>query len=305
MKNNKKNHSILLLILIMILMVTSCGQQELTKDNLDSYMNKAAERVAFDAAEPMVSSVSGEWAVFGLNCAGKADQDYNDRYYENLKATLKSSKGILSEDTYTDYARAAICVRAIGKDPTNVEGYNLLKPLDEGDKVIAQGINGPIFSLIASSYCGTPLESEDAYIKEIVAWMGTTEQKDSVDLTAMALQSLSYYQGRADVDKAIEEGITYLSKKQGKDGGYESSETTSQVIIALTCLHMDPLGDKKFTKDDKNLGDGLMKFWKGNGFLHKVDDEEVNPMATEQGLLALCAIKMFDEGRTLFERIVV
>ena len=37
---------------------------------------------------------------------------------------------MLDERRYTEYARVAIALNAIGKDPTAVEGYNLLKNLD-------------------------------------------------------------------------------------------------------------------------------------------------------------------------------
>lgn len=292
-------------ILICLLVFTACGQGELTYENVDEHIESVGATVKEDAAEPTPSPVSGEWAVLGLIAGGQGNQELYDRYYENLQAQLKGNKGVLSETSYTDYAKAAICVRAIGKSPQDVVGYDLLKPLDDRKKVSEQGINGPIYALIASSVCGTPLENEEAYIKEIIDWMNSEEREDSVDLVAMALQALSFYEGREDVDKAIETGLTYLSEEQGDDGGYGTAEGTSQVIIALTCLGLDPLEDEKFVKGENNLGNGLMTFRKGDGFLHKVDDEEINPMATEQGLLALCSIQLFQVDRALFERVVV
>jgi hypothetical protein len=38
---------------------------------------------------------------------------------------------------------------AIGKNPSDVGGYNLLKPLGDYEAVIEQGINDPIFALLA------------------------------------------------------------------------------------------------------------------------------------------------------------
>ncbi len=42
-----------------------------------------------------------------------------------------------------------LAVTAIGKDPRNVGGYNLLKKLADFENVKWQGINGPIWALIA------------------------------------------------------------------------------------------------------------------------------------------------------------
>lgn len=301
----EKLKSVLVWLTLCLLVFTACSQTKLTYENVDDHITAVGATVKKDAAEPMVSSVSGEWAVLGLVCSGQGDQELYDRYYENLQVALKSSKGVLSETAYTDYARVAICLKAIGKNPREVDGYDLLAPLDDKDKVMEQGINGPTFSLIASNVCGTPLQNEEAYIQEILTWMDGVEKEDSVDLTAMALQALSFYQGRDGVDRAIQGGLAYLSKKQGEDGGYRTCEGTAQVIIALTCLGKDPLTEKEFVKGEKNLGHGLMKFRKDEGFLHEAGDEKINAMATEQSLLALCSIKLFPQGRALFERVVV
>mgnify|MGYP000276121719 FL=1 len=42
-----------------------------------------------------------------------------------------------------------LALTAIGKDVTNVGGHNLLAGLDEMSYVTYQGINGPIWTLIA------------------------------------------------------------------------------------------------------------------------------------------------------------
>ena len=47
-----------------------------------------------------------------------------------------------------------VALTAIGADPANVAGYNLLKPLGDFDKTIWQGINGPIWALIALGGAG-------------------------------------------------------------------------------------------------------------------------------------------------------
>ena len=55
----------------------------------------------------------------------------------------------LARSKVTDNARIILALTAIGKDVTNVGGHNLLKGLDNMAYVQTQGINGPIFTLIA------------------------------------------------------------------------------------------------------------------------------------------------------------
>ncbi len=42
-----------------------------------------------------------------------------------------------------------VALSSIGKDARNVGGYDLTKPLGDYDKTIWQGLNGPIWALIA------------------------------------------------------------------------------------------------------------------------------------------------------------
>ncbi len=136
----------------------------------------------------------------------------------------------------------------------------------------------------------------------------STQEHASFDITAMALTALAPYNNsdNPEVQESIRRAVDFLSTSQGESGGYSddfvggvSSETTAQVIIGLTANDIDPRSDQ-FTKKDINLLDHLLKFQaKDGGFTHLLGDEHSNPMATEQGLQALVAYKMFvnNEGR--------
>ena len=50
---------------------------------------------------------------------------------------------------YTEYARLTLALTAIGRDPTNVGGYDLLETLCDYDKMISVGINGASWALLA------------------------------------------------------------------------------------------------------------------------------------------------------------
>ena len=61
----------------------------------------------------------------------------------------RSRKGVLSENRYTEYARAVLACKAIGIDPSDIGGYDLGKPLEDFEAVTAQGLNGAVYALLA------------------------------------------------------------------------------------------------------------------------------------------------------------
>ena len=74
---------------------------------------------------------------------------------------------------------------------------------------------------------------------------GFSDSRADVDLTAMALQALAGYQNRAEVKKAIENGVNWLSTAQNADGGFsvnglETSESCAQVLTAMSTLGIAP-----------------------------------------------------------------
>jgi len=160
---------------------------------------------------PAVSSVGGEWTVIGLARGGYT---VPASYYSNVESYVKGCKGVLHERKYTEYSRVVLALTAIGKDPTNVAGYDLTKPLQDFEKTVWQGINGPIWALIAldsGSYACTQRQNYVNYIleKEIPGggWALAGTAPDA-DITGMALQALSKYQGKAAVNAACDRALT-------------------------------------------------------------------------------------------------
>ena len=98
---------------------------------------------------PDVGSIGGEWMVIDLARSGRT---VPDGYYEKVveyvqKHTDENER--LHRAKSTDNSRIILALTAIGKDVTNVGGHNLLKGLDSMDYIQTQGINGPIWALIA------------------------------------------------------------------------------------------------------------------------------------------------------------
>lgn len=306
----KMNRTIVLLLLIAIMLsLCSCGGGATNAKNLDDLQADTAEYLCKEISEPTMNSVGGEWTVMALKKSNyNVKQSYYDRYFDRICQEVKKAKGKITDNKYTDYARVSLALYAIGKDPTNIKGYNLMKPLEDFDSVVRQGINGPIFALIAANAGGYKLKVEDKYLQYILgkelseggfAFDRSIGASD-IDITAMALQALSFYQDNGKVKNAIDRAVEKLAALQENSGGYKDAESNAQAIIALTALGIDPLSDKRFIKEGNTLGDVLMEYrMKNHGFAHQIG-KETNLMATEQSLCALDALAMYKEGKLFY-----
>lgn len=313
MKRSGSKLLCILLLLSLLLSLTACGKPE-------TQLEKTAGYLQAQIAEPGTGSVGGDWLIFGLARSGvKVPQKYFDAYYENVEAAVREKNGVLSDRKYTEYSRTVLALTAIGKNPADVAGFDLLKPLADFEQVTRQGINGTIFALLALDSGNYEIpENPDAavqatrqmYVDELLAralpdggWTLTGGEPD-VDITAMTLQALAKYRDQADVTAAVERGLAVLSSLQEPDGGYVSwgssnSESVAQVIVALTELGV-PLDDERFTKNGITVEDALLRFAQENGaFVHVRDGSGGDDgMPTEQAFYALAAIHRAETGET-------
>ena len=262
---------------------------------------------------PGVGSTGGEWMVIGLARSGRTvPAGYYDNVVEYVKANADANER-LHRAKVTDNARIILALTAIGKDVTNVGGHNLLKGMDNMAYVQKQGINGPIFTLIALDSHNYPTMGDvtrEKLIQVILdaqlsdgGWNLSGENADT-DMTAMAIQALApYYKTNETVKAAVDKALEALSALQRSDGGFGSwgtvnSESCAQVIVALTALGIDPATDSRFVKNGSTVLGALSGFYvDGGGFKHTADGER-NGMATEQGYYALAAYYRFLNGQT-------
>ena len=274
---------------------------------------------------PVVSYLFGEWAVLGQARAGVELSDaYIQAYYDKVVAYVKAnigSDGILRKPddkntpVITDNERIALALTAIGKDPANVGGKNLLAALQDKDimKVTDTSytdINGLVMGLLALN--SRNYTSDTSWLVQAIlgqqnadgSWSASADRKSvgDVDMTAMALQALApYYKdgGNETVNTAVERALNWLSGKY--QSGYDSSESCAQVVIALSALNLDANTDVRFTKTVEGktlsvLGNLLQyRVAENGGFKHQFADKAVNEMATEQALCAMAAYARFTE----------
>ncbi len=285
---------------------------------------EAARYIAAAVPSPQVGSTGGEWAVLGLVRSGAAvPEGYYAAYYAAVEARVKDCGGQLHARKYTEYSRVILALSALGYDARDVAGYDLTKPLGDYDKTIWQGINGPIWALIALDSRDYPMpENPEAetqatrqlYIDRILAcqlsdggWSLDSQGTSDPDITGMALQALAKYQDQPAVKKATDAALTCVSRMQGADGGFaawgtESSESCVQMLVALCELGI-PLDDTRFVKGGRTLLDGLLAYRvSGGGFRHTAADAGANLMASEQALCALAAVRRAGQGQSSLYR---
>lgn len=316
------------LLLTLVLMLSLCvPAMAISKSELTSAISESAEYMLNAVKAPQVGSIGGEWAVIGLARSGyDVPQKYWDNYYATVEEYVENCNGVLHNKKYTEYSRVVVALTAIGADPTNVAGYDLLKPLGDFDKTIWQGINGPIWALIAldSGNYDMPINAEaktqatrQLYIDEILSrqlndggWnlsdKGGNGQSDP-DITGMALQALAKYQSQSAVKTATDKALTCLSNMQDNRGGYASWETSNsesvvQVIVALCELGID-LNDSRFVKGGNTLLDNLFSYRNTDGsFSHTANGSGNDQMSSEQGFYGVVAAIRAIEGKNSLYR---
>ena len=308
-----------------------------SRQKLNKSMQETAALMYKTIPEPVVASIGGEWTVLSLARSGiKVPKKYYEDYYKRVEKTVKDAKGILHRMKFTEYSRVILALTAINKDVTDVGGYNLLSYLSDFDNVKKQGINGPIFALIAfdAGNYDIPIDKKASvqttrqgiidFILDKEIHKGTSKAggwalsgtDPDPDITFMAIQSLANYMDQKEVKKAVDRALKIMSKKQLSTGGYnswgtENCESTAQAIVALTALGIDIDTDSRFIKTDKKgnkntLMDGMMQFYcKGGGFAHVNEGYDggggsgtgLNAMATDQGMYALDAYYRYINGK--------
>ena len=292
--------------------------------NFDKVYADTKKYIQNNVPAPVVASDRGEWAVLGLARAGVALPDeYIQAYYDKVVAYVKAnigSDGILRKPddkntpVITDNERIILALTAIGKDPANVGGKNLLAALQ--DRNIMQvtdtsdtDINGLVFGLLALN---SGNYTQDSYwlVQAILtqqnedgSWSSSADTKPvgDVDMTAMALQALApYYNegGDTTVNAAVDKALQWLSAKY-KNTGYTSAESCAQVVVALSALQLNANSDSSFVKTVDGaptsvLGD-LLRYYlgEGQGFKHAASGMTADQKATEQALYAMAAYERY------------
>ncbi len=297
---------------------------DVTDASLEDIYTTTGNYLRSTVTNPVNGSIAGDWAVLGLARAEYPVGDgYYQTYYNNVAALVKEKQGVLSKNKYTEYSRTILGLTAAGYDPRDVEGYDLTAALADFDKVVWQGVNGPIWALIAldSGNYEIPAVAEgktqttrENLVEYILSkqlsdggWaVSSSAETSDVDMTAMAIQALApYYSDNTAVRKAVDQALNWLSRQQDDKGGFANtsgdgnSESCAQVVVALTALGINPATDSRFTKNGVSALGALCAYYvQGGGFRNVTTDTAPNGMATEQGYYALVSYVRFLNQKT-------
>ena len=210
-----------------------------------------------------------------------------------------------------------IALTAIGKDPRDIAGYNLLTPLADFNFVKKQGINGPVWALIAFDTMQYDIPTDpsvsvqttrEKLINYILSnqctdggWDLNGESADA-DVTGMAIQALApYVTKNTGVREAVEKALNVISNSQNSNGcfmtgGEATPESSAQIITALSAMNIDSNADERFIKSGNSALDGLLSFSVENGFEH-TKGKGYNQMSTEQSYYALVSFDRYKNGQ--------
>ena len=252
-----------------------------------------------------------EWSLFTLLRAGASlSQSDLDSYYASVVQQLQSGGRMLP----TDYFRVVVALLAMGKDPTDVEGMDLIQTLCSYPNLDRMTSNMMAYTLLAldTKDYEVPqgaLWSREALIEKLLTFQNaeggfglSSADRVSVDVTAMTLQALAPYREMEQVHSAFDRALEYLRSQMTADCGYinegdDNGCTAAQVLTALAVAGIDPLDpDNGFTHGSYNLVTKLDQFRRESGFTTFLSSQQPDGMGTVQIGYALEAYRRFAAG---------
>ncbi len=302
---------------------------------IETAVEKTSSYMLVAAANPTIQSGLWETLCFARGSYA-VPEGYYELFYNNVVKELEEGEGTISGDrTNTDYSKTILALTAIGKDPTNVGVYNLLSKLSNFTQIKRGGMMAYVWALIAldSNNYDIPINTTGVQTtrelliqtildREVVTSEGvhggfslyseSSNAKPDTDVTAMTLQALSRYKNKEDVKPVIDRAVNVLAGLQNSNGSYgtfgatETSESTSQVVLALTSLGIDPAIDSRFIKGDHWVLSDLMSYYvDGGGFMHikagatgngGAKPGTLNGMASYQAMQAMVSYNRMKSG---------
>lgn len=327
-----KTLRMLLALLLCVTMLSGlCVPVSAEETELDKLISETANALSSVNGQPGTvladmdvvtpGSSASDWIAITLaRCnVPESYSQYLDALQKYVEARYAEDGG-LHDVKATEYHRISLVVLSLGGDPTNFGTKPDGTPIDLiadgtydfGEKELGlQGLNGWIWALIALDASGVEVPEDARYSRQDMIDAIINAQNDDgsfaldkgngdVDITAMALQALSPYVGR--YDREITNTVNWLSLKMSDNctffyGTSESSESLSQVIMAVTALNWG-VGDMVgFVRDGQTMYTALNRFRCENGlYKHQQEDEKPDYLATVQALQALLSIRGQQNG---------
>ena len=310
---------IIALILALLLLIGTVPTVLADQVDWNEARNRVLSYIASTVQQPTCGSVGGEWSVLALARGGyyPTDSRYFEDYYARIVQTVSASEdGKLHRSKSTENSRVILALSAIGKDARNAGGVDLTAPYSDFSWVKKQGVNGPVFALLALDAVGGDMGVRQQCIDFLLqnrladgGWALSGSTADP-DVTAMAMQALAAHSSDRQVDSVLNAAVLCLSGMQTESGGFsawgsENAESIAQVIVALSALGIDADTDSRFIKNGRSALDALLSYYDAQtgGFAHVLTSGggytggAVNAMATDQAAYALVAYDRMKAGQ--------
>jgi LPXTG-motif cell wall-anchored protein len=273
--------------------VTKPATGTVTKTTLEKTINGASQ---YTLKHPI-----SDWDAIALKQMGKT---IPATYLENIKKLVKDKNGHFSK--ITDLEKYTLGILAAGGNPTNIEGYNLVESIYNGN-VTKQGLNGVAYALIALDSASFQVPKTAKWTREKLVnqlleqqnndggwtWDGSTTS--DTDTTAMVLTALAPYKDQSGVKDKVNSAVQFLSNKY-LNHKIDNSSTAAQAVIALSSLGIDANGSQ-FAEDGSSLVNSLLTYQNADGGFYWQSKATSDVFSTEQGFLALAAYKLKLDGK--------
>lgn len=254
--------------------------------------------------------LTDDWAVFSL---GRNQEEgceaLYEEYYQGVLELLADPAANLIP---SDYIRISLSLTAIGIDPRNIEGNNLLEKINQADRKeyfqMSTGSMAYALTLMQrypESFTGTIQEETIQRILDAQQADGSFDYTvgggyPDPDSTAQAMQGLMLL-GDTYASE-IQAAADWLKAQMGESGailnwGAANPSSTAQVLIAFAQKGEDPINAQ-----GKTLYDGVMSFALADGSFQDTNWQtgqlEYNQYATGQCFQALVAYSRMANGQT-------
>lgn len=250
-----------------------------------------------------------DWTIFALGRNGETDCDtLYEEYYQSVLELLADPDANLG---LSDYVKISLALTAIGIDPRDFDGNDLLEKIDQADRqeYLAMSPTSLAYSLALmerypDSFTGT---IKDDTIQQILAakqadgsfsyQVGVTASDP--DSTAQVMQGLMLLGNTYAAE--IQGAADWLKAQMNTDGaivnwGAANPSSTAQALIAFS-----QKGEEPADTSGKTLFDGMMAFALPDGSFQDANWQtgllEYNAYTSGQCLQALVAYRRMADGQ--------
>ncbi|MBQ9957343.1 MAG: DUF4430 domain-containing protein [Ruminococcus sp.] len=238
---------------------------------------------------------SSEWYILSLLHEG----EYNFTEYRNSLEAYLSNNTVSSAVTKQKYA---VILSVIAPQSPYIS------ELSE-NTIGQQGVMSYIYGLhLMNSGIEVSGHTEKSVIEQLLSmqfddggWAVMGAYGDT-DVTAMAMQALAVHMDNTSVAEALEKAVDFLSHKQNEGGDYSgygipNSESTAQILTALSSLSIDAESDERFIKNGNTIFDGLSLYEVSDGVYSHITGGEASELSTAQVLNSLTAYKLMKQDK--------